>query len=757
MTYGVEPLLSSLQTPEMRVLALALVLVHLPSTCFQPTTFLGSVNCSQGLGCRLVGGDVLCFPGETAPDPKLVPVLVVTKMTIRNKLWCHKQQDCTPCVHVKLRLGLMASPVLRAKQEQGTEERRHGNPEEFLRTYVFLSAQTYHSSQCTAVEVWLPRSQAWQTGNLGSLHLDCFPVAINGELHFTAFTRPLYESVRVIQFTHQGPDCTWRDAKDGVRLCQEPSLEVSMELDKAVLHVWDIPEGQHFNLWLYLNRTSGSEGLDKGPTKLLTRPENVSIPISQVFPCLCLQVWPKNEGQDDSPRTYLCPFANDTEALTRAWAKSRLEVKAFNKTLSCTLTAPCDLAGELVPCWRGEALACHPLHPQLHLALTPHVPQEFPGLRPHPNLCVQVRSNGTTYLQSCLQENSPGSQQPNEQQLLLLQETRDSQGKPFVHVLEQSTWVPIAQAASTKNRILVEALQTDVRSGECMQLWHTEGSEAAVLWICSLAKYSRTHWVLAWLITLVAICCILLALLLKKEALKGWLRILKEDYHSGGMLQGRHVLLLYSPDHLGFERLVGTLAGALTQLHFSVSLELWSRGELGSLGPMQWLHAQHRRVLQEGGAVVLLFSHGAVAACAEWLGWQQKDTLCPTKPDSTFLASLNCVLPDFQAGKASGKYTVACFEELLCADEIPALFRSVPVYPLPSQLFHFLLALSGPGVGQEQRSSLRRHVVWISKSLERAVQECQRRRPHGQNTPMLLPQSGDEQIQGSGGSSCTEF
>lgn len=210
-----------------------------------------------------------------------------------------------------------------------------------------------------------------------------------------------------------------------------------------------------------------------------------------------------------------------------------------------------------------------------------------------------------------------------------------------------------------------------------------------------------------------------------------------------GVLQGRHVLLLYSPDHLGFERLVGTLAGALTRLQLSVSLELWSRGEVGSLGPMQWLHAQRRQVLQEGGAVVLLFSPGAVAGCAQWLGWEQKKVTLlssPVKPDSTFLASLNCVLPDFLAGKAKDRYIVACFEELLPADKVPLLFHSVPVYALPSQLFSFLQALAGPrGRAYKQRCHLKRHAVWISKSLERAVRDCQQKQASWQPCAPLLP------------------
>uniref|UniRef100_A0A8C6V6S3 Interleukin-17 receptor C n=1 Tax=Naja naja TaxID=35670 RepID=A0A8C6V6S3_NAJNA len=189
------------------------------------------------------------------------------------------------------------------------------------------------------------------------------------------------------------------------------------------------------------------------------------------------------------------------------------------------------------------------------------------------------------------------------------------------------------------------------------------------------------------------------------------------------MLQGRQVLILYSPDHEGYERVVGILADALTQLQASVSLELWSRRELGSLGPMQWFHAQQRLVLQEGGVIVLLFSHGAVASCAEWLGWKQSFPRSSFKPDSTFLASLNCVLPDFLAGEARATYIVGCFEELLPVSEIPDFFCSVPVYPLPSQLFGFLLDLAGPRAGHKQRISLKRHAECIHKSLEQAVHE----------------------------------
>ncbi|KAL8212834.1 UNVERIFIED_CONTAM: hypothetical protein K2H54_059013 [Gekko kuhli] len=580
----------------------------------------------------------------------------------------------------------------------------------------------------------------------GSLHFDCFPVALSGELHLTAFTNPSYETVPVLKHTHHGPNCSWRNAKDRIRLCQAPRLEVFTGAEEAVLKVWDFPVQKPFHLLLYLNQTHERKQLDV--PKRLTGPENVSIPLSVVFPCLCLQIWPDAE---DPPRIDVCPFARDKDALARAWAESRLELRIIDGTLSLSLSAPCDLPGELVPCWKMDLLACYPLHSRLRLALTPNELQEFPRLRPHPNLCVQVRSNGSTHLQSCLQEDFPGSQQQ-----LLLWETVGPQGNLSFHVLQQGSWVPIAQAFSTRNSILREALQNDMKSGACVQVWGSEDGETDVLWACPLEKYCRTYWGLAWMVALLGVFSILLVLVLKKETLKGWLRTLKEDYSSGGIPQGRPVLILYSPDDGSFERLVGILAAALARLQVSVSLELWRRVELGALGPMQWLHAQKHQVLKGGGAIVLLFSQGAMAGCAEWLGWEKKGMLPPAHPDSTFLASLNCVMPDFLAGKARDNYMVACFEELLPATEIPGLFHSVPVYQLPSQLFNFLLALAGPRVGCKQRSSLQRQVVWIGKSLERAVEECRLKKPSWQQAPLLPSQLGDARMKGTSSCPCTE-
>lgn len=165
---------------------------------------------------------------------------------------------------------------------------------------------------------------------------------------------------------------------------------------------------------------------------------------------------------------------------------------------------------------------------------------------------------------------------------------------------------------------------------------------------------------------------------------------------------------------------MGALASALCQLPLRVAVDLWSRRELSAQGPLAWFHAQRRQTLQEGGVVVLLFSPGAVALCHEWLQ-DGASASAPHGPHDAFAASLSCVLPDFLQGRAPGRYVGAYFEGLLHSEAVPALFRSVPVFSLPSQLPDFLRTLQGPGTLRPGR--LGERAKRVSRALQPALDQ----------------------------------
>ncbi|NXH11804.1 I17RC protein, partial [Bucco capensis] len=222
----------------------------------------------------------------------------------------------------------------------------------------------------------------------------------------------------------------------------------------------------------------------------------------------------------------------DAKAWERLWAHSQLVLHIMGQALSCSLLAPCDLPAELVPCWQPvPAGPCQAL-PGLQRPAVGQGPQEFGGLQPHPNLCVQVWSGGQVRLTQCLRNRVlPGH--PND---LLLME-RGGNANASLCVLEQGSCTHLASFTSIgagRPGLLEQELQQDVSAGQCRQIWHTGNSTGVVLWACPLHKYLRTRWALAWMGVLLGAAGLLLLLLLKKEDVKGWLKSLKAGYRSEG-------------------------------------------------------------------------------------------------------------------------------------------------------------------------------------------------------------------------------
>ncbi|NXM88574.1 I17RC protein, partial [Oenanthe oenanthe] len=261
--------------------------------------------------------------------------------------------------------------------------------------------------------------------------------------------------------------------------------------------------------------------------------------------------------------------AADAEAWERLWAQSRLVLHVEGQLLLCSLAAPCDLLAELVPCWQPvPSRPCQPL-PGLQQPARGQGPQEFRGLRPHPNLCVQVGhhsvpqaaphhpqalkihslgqvwSGGQVRLTQCLRDREYCWALPGRPDDLLLLEHG---GNASLCAMEWGACTPLASFTSTgagHPGLLEQDLQQDVAGGQCQQvsvssqwavgrdwavsdmslcppqLWHPSNSTGIVLWACPLHKYLRTHWALMWMGVLLGAACFLLLLLMKKEDMKG--------------------------------------------------------------------------------------------------------------------------------------------------------------------------------------------------------------------------------------------
>ncbi|KAM6256789.1 interleukin-17 receptor C isoform 2-T2 [Porphyrio hochstetteri] len=686
-----------------------------------------TLACSQGLACRLLDTDVLCGMELLGSGCGLA----LARLRLEPALRCTGTAACSPCLQARLRLALppgtgCPTPSGISGAEDGDEGSLVGeasSSQPSITALLLLSGHAYASSRCVAVEVRAPLASAVPGQPLGWVTFQCFEAPLGSELHVTAYT-DLHGRQKLSQ-RQRVPDCSWPMAQAAVPQCQVPRLQVSPGPKEVVVEVQGAAAGHSYTLRLYYNQSHSTSG--SGHALTASGPMNYSLPADEVLPCLCLQVWPETQ---DPPRATLCPFSHDTEAWERLWARSRLVLHATEQALSWSLSAPCDVLAELVPCWQSAPTGPCQALPGLQQPAVGQGPQEFGGLQPHPNLCVQVWSSGQVRLTQCLQ----GRVLPGRTSDLLLLE---HWGNASLCVLEQGACTPLASFTSTgagQPGLLEQELRQDVVSGQCRQVWHPENGTGVTLWACPLHKYLRARWALAWMGVLLGAACLLLLLLLKKEDVKGWLKSLRADCGSKGPLRGCRALLVHASEPAA-ERAACAMMAALRSLGLAVTAAPGGGSGVAAWGPLPWLHAQHRRALCDGDTVIFLLTPAAVAATHQWDAGAMpgagapksspgtQHSPCPNDvpavaPCEVFAAALSCAMPALAAG--NGRYVVARLEALVPA--VPPALQEAPAFALPSEMGGFLRALAGPG-GWQQCQRLEPYVTAVAEGLRRAVGE----------------------------------
>ncbi|XP_064012931.1 interleukin-17 receptor C isoform X2 [Pogoniulus pusillus] len=455
-----------------------------------------TLACSQGLTCRLLDTDVLC--GMVPPGP--THGLALSQLQLEPALRCSRSAGCSPCLEARLRLALPAGisagepylpvPSSIPRAEDGGEAGqwspvgRATSYQPNITGLLLLFGHSYTSSRCVVVEVQATPTPALPGQPLGWVTFQCFEAPLGSELHVIAYSN----SHQRLSQRQRVPDCSWPIAQDAVPQCQVPRLQVSSGPKEVVVMVQGTTAGHRYTLRLYYNQSRGTS--ETGHAVTASNPMNYSVPASKVLPCLCLQVWPETQ---DPLRTTLCPFSHDAEAWERLWARSQLVLHTTGQALSCSLLSPCDLSAELVPCWQPvSSESCQAL-PGLQQPAVGQEPQEFGGLRPHPNLCIQAWSGGQVQLTQCLRDRAlPGH--PDD--VLLLEHGGNTSAS--LCALEQGACTLLSSFASMgvgHPGLLEQELQRDVAEGQCRQIWHSENSTTVRLWACPLHKWVLCrHW-----------------------------------------------------------------------------------------------------------------------------------------------------------------------------------------------------------------------------------------------------------------------
>lgn len=159
----------------------------------------------------------------------------------------------------------------------------------------------------------------------------------------------------------------------------------------------------------------------------------------------------------------------------------------------------------------------------------------------------------------------------------------------------------------------------------------------------------------------------------------------------------RSVLIIYSRDHPLYTDIVLKLSAFLrAKCGVEVVLDLLDTTWLGTIGRLQWIEQQKRRIEQNSGKMLILCSRGMQAKwgaiCGEPRILLQEEAQSPMGDMLTL--ALQLITPDMQYPASYGKYLVAYFDDISSECDVPSMFDIAVKYKLMKHFeelyFHIL-------------------------------------------------------------------
>ncbi|XP_012669563.1 putative interleukin-17 receptor E-like [Otolemur garnettii] len=238
---------------------------------------------------------------------------------------------------------------------------------ERLRGLEACSTSLYtQETQCQSVRV--PRvSRQLQARQQLQVHFNCFQVSVAQHLHVTLRTIPHFCGVQLDQqyLVEAGKLHYWVDRRHKAILAQVPATFRRLDYYVRLCLRWFTCEDAGAPVLVTANSSS----------------RTVSLPYSQVLPCLCLEGW---AAAPDAVRVQVCPFEDDTEVLWDA-------IRYHPGSQALSWEPACPVSGQVSLCWRlGPSGPCQDLQ---YSSRPAQGIVQYPLVDTQPQLCLKFSTN----------------------------------------------------------------------------------------------------------------------------------------------------------------------------------------------------------------------------------------------------------------------------------------------------------------------------------------------------------------------------
>ncbi|KAM4022951.1 interleukin-17 receptor C isoform 2-T2 [Anomaloglossus baeobatrachus] len=652
-----------------------------------------------------------------------VPVLIPTAIRVKTVKRCD-QKGCRLCVQVTLDISVAL--ISEFSEELGSGDCDDVYPEYYpedddltdVSLYITINKPSNDSLLCanlyivparfvcSSVKVSLPQSSITQTPDTNN-HIKVGSVIYNtgytrpgNELNILSYTSPRY--TQELQVQHKLPGCKNLDPEENILECEAPRIHIAGGSHNMSVSVDNGSSARNTTLRVY-HKTRHH----RNDTKYtLYGDQSYIFPKSDIVPCLCFEAW--YSDLVDAVRTLHCPFSSASEQ--KILKESVFSVKIENNTPLYNLSAHCNLSAEFSLCWKlNDRSECHEIPNTRKEILSEQIGSvKLENL--HPSLCLQVSVKGEVLHTYCLPVTET-KQKRNE--VLVMKRNRENTSFCFVGENKCVTLENATDQVRKDTGFLDQKIVEEIIAGECMKI--IKPDENHEFYICDVDKYERSRWNWSRALSLLAVACFVLILLLKNENLKKWIKSVTTEQSLSEIFNNRRILILYSPDNQEYENLVRVFASSLKGLQLDVVLDQWHRMKMSEIGPLVWYHEEKDAVFKRNGLIILLFSEGAGEKYKSWKD-QEATLRNDLDPYQSFGAVLNCVEPDFCKKRDLDRYIVTTLSpsSLVC---VPEPFNSVAVYNLPLCLEKFLKEIAGVNAKKLGQRQLKRECNKIREKL----------------------------------------
>ncbi|XP_078090846.1 interleukin-17 receptor E-like protein [Mustelus asterias] len=317
------------------------------------------LRCPQGLQCKSKN---MTFSEQDRPCRKRSSSLsskIVEDLKIFTVVKCIKERQCS--IHLKVKGTLTLEEHIRGVEMCS----------------ISISTSQY---QCVIVK-FSKHAYKKFTAHPVEIEYDCFSAAMADYIYVTLKTIPYYCDVLLKQ-EHPVGDCTNKEIGRNIPSCIAGKLDyVLNEKQKTLsIQVSDFAEDHAYNVRL-CHKWFTCEDLGINALIKVQDSKEVTLPYSQILPCLCIEGW---SALPDARRVQLCPFKN---YMAELW--NGITYDHVTQELAWEPACPVEVGVNI--CWMtGSNDHCTDLQDSLHKV---RQKVRYSRVDPHPRLCVKFTTD----------------------------------------------------------------------------------------------------------------------------------------------------------------------------------------------------------------------------------------------------------------------------------------------------------------------------------------------------------------------------